>query len=393
MMADMREPTDPTSLCRHWFADAPLCVTRLPATGFSGAAVFRVDRTDTGERFVFKRFGESATLRQAEWVHALARHLRGAGIDAVPRVLEIAIRAADVSATLLADTDGAVWEMVEFKPGVPLESPAPAEAAAAAALLARVHRAAARLPGWTATAAVSPGLVRRIERCRELVADPWSRRLERLSSRGAVAASDQGLAAAVADRLVTAVATWSAAGVGRLVAEVARLEPPAMPLGPVLRDVWCDHVLFVDPGGITNGGPTGHPSGLGHTGIRTVSGIIDLHAAGVDTPATDLARLLGSWTPPAGRAAARLAGRWPEAFAAYEAVRPLAAEERGAIWVLHAAGVVVSLDNWFRWTLDEGRSFPERARVLARIDRLVAELPFAGLSRGAGARGAAGIGD
>lgn len=391
----MREPTDPTALCRHWFAGTPVRIAALPATGFSGAAVFRVELPGDGERFVLKRFAESATPRHAAWVHALAGHLRDAGIDAVPRVLPVAGRAAEAAATLVADAGGAVWEMVEFKRGVPLESPAPAEAAAAAALLGRVHVAAARLPGWRATTAASPGLGRRVARCRELVADPWSRRLERTASRAAGDRAgdraDPGLAAAVADRLGVAVATWSAAGVGRLVAEVARVEPPAMPLAPVLRDVWCDHVLFAVPDE-----PRGRAAGLpsaADSGDRIVSGLIDLHAAGIDTPATDLARLLGSWTPPVGRAAAGLAERWPEALAAYEAVRPLAAEERRAIGLFHAAGVVVSLDNWFRWTLDEGRAFPDRARVLARIDRLLAELAVAGPPAVRGTGETAGRGD
>jgi hypothetical protein len=44
---------------------------------------------------------------------------------------------------------------------------------------------------------------------------------------------------------------------------------------------------------------------------------------------------------------------------------------------LHATGVVVGLDNWFRWTLEEDRRFADPARVLARIDRLSAQLPAA----------------
>jgi len=134
----------------------------------------------------------------------------------------------------------------------------------------------------------------------------------------------------------------------------------------VLRDVWCDHVLFA---GVADGASRPPPP--------VVSGLIDLHAAGIDTPATDLARLFGSWDPGPGRRGERLTDRWPEAFAAYERVRPLAAEERRLVGLLHAAGVIAGLDRWFRWTLDEGRTFPDDSRAVARIDRLLTELPCA----------------
>jgi hypothetical protein len=56
-------------------------------------------------------------------------------------------------------------------------------------------------------------------------------------------------------------------------------------------------------------------------------------------------------------------------------VRPLSHEEVGLIPILHATGLLFGLDNWFRWTLDERREFPDADRVLARIDSLLAALP------------------
>ena len=58
---------------------------------------------------------------------------------------------------------------------------------------------------------------------------------------------------------------------------IAQLEPLAnihLPLQPCLRDIWHDHVLF-----------TGNE----------VTGLIDFGAIDIDTPATDIARLLGSF--------------------------------------------------------------------------------------------------
>ena len=127
----------------------------------------------------------------------------------------------------------------------------------------------------------------------------------------------------------------------------------------MLRDVWADHVIFA-PGSAAR-----------------VAGIVDLHAAGIDTPATDVARLAGSWRPPRRPHKVDPAAAWPEAVAAYEAVRPLSAAERAVVPFLDAAGVICGLDNWFRWTLEEGRSFPDEAAALARIDRLLDRLPAA----------------
>jgi len=44
---------------------------------------------------------------------------------------------------------------------------------------------------------------------------------------------------------------------------------------------------------------------------------------------------------------------------------------------LHATAVIFSLDNWFRWTLEERRTFPDIQRVYARMKRLLEQLPIA----------------
>ena len=126
----------------------------------------------------------------------------------------------------------------------------------------------------------------------------------------------------------------------------------------MLRDVWSDHILF---GGGGN--------------AAAVSGVIDYHAAGIDTPATDIARLLGSWhlggaqwqRPGAGR----LVERWGEALAAYQEIGRLVPEEIASISFFHATAVVFGLDHWFRWTLLDGASFQAPEAVVARIDHLL----------------------
>jgi Ser/Thr protein kinase RdoA (MazF antagonist) len=339
------------ALCRRWSAAAPVSIAPLGAAGFSGSQVFVVELSDSPGRFVLKSFHAGASVEHARFVHGLGRHLRAAGVAEVPEVMP----ALDGDTVVVA-ADGRLWELCRFMTGVAVPCPTPAQSAAAATALARVHLAAAGLPGHPPRAGMSPGVERRIDHARRLLAQPWQARRAVWSQGGRSLLTDDTVAA-IHDRVATAITMFNACRGERLLVRVAALRPEPCVLQPVLRDIWSDHVLFAD-----------ERSDL-------VRGIIDLHAAGIDTPATDLARLLGSWDAPVGCERLSILERWPAAVAAYDRVRPLSREEAGLIPFLHGTGVVCGLDNWFRWTLDEQRAFPDAGRVLARIDRLVADLP------------------
>ncbi len=145
----------------------------------------------------------------------------------------------------------------------------------------------------------------------------------------------------------------------------------------VLRDLSADHLLLGDderPGVDASWDSTS-------LGSR-VTGLIDFHAARFDSPACDLARLLASWH--AGlpsRAAIDEAVAWyterrcAEDFVAQDPQRLAALVD-----FLSATGVVLGLDNWFRWLLEEHRWFPDAGAVLARVEMHVAALEGA-LSR------------
>lgn len=329
-----------------WLGSTPCATAGLRTGGFSGAAVHEV-RSGT-DHYVLKEFAADTTPARAAWIHGLARHLRAAGIAEAPEVM-----ATPDGRTAVSDHRGRLWELVRFVAGTATATPTAGQAAAALDALARLHRAAALLPGAPVPQGPSPGLGHRIERARRLQADSW----RSLQGRCGLQSGAPVLAAALRERLDAAVAVFAAADGDRAVDRLAALEPPLLPLQPVLRDVWAEHVLFaadVPP---------------------RVAGLIDFHAAGVDTPATDIARLLGSWRP-VGSGAGFLEA-WAEALAAYEARRPLAPLERWAMPVLHSAGVVFGLDNWFRWVLDERRTFPDPVAALGRVDRLLATLPAA----------------
>jgi Ser/Thr protein kinase RdoA (MazF antagonist) len=341
------------ALCRRWCGAAPVSIAPLGTPGFSGSHVFVVELSDRPGRFVLKSFHAGASVEHARFVHGLVRHLRGENSTPLAEL----IVALD-GGTIVSDAEGRLWELARFMPGVAVPCPTPAQAAAAATALAQLHLAAARLVTHPPRKDLSPGLALRIERARELLTRPWQARCHAWShtARHRMPADRW---TALDARVATAIDLFNAAGGNAFLARVASIQLHSCVLQPVIRDVWYDHVLFAEQTS------------------DAVTAIIDLHAAGIDTPATDLARLVGSWAAPAGRERMSLVDRWPEAIAAYDRVRPLSAVEARIVPVLHATGVVFGIDNWFRWTLEEHREFPDDRRMLDRIDRLLQELPAA----------------
>ncbi len=113
-----------------------------------------------------------------------------------------------------------------------------------------------------------------------------------------------------------------------------------------LGDPWHNHVLFED---------------------EQVTGIVDYGSVRIDSPAADLARLIGSLV--GDDSSLRQA-----AIAAYEDLRPLALEERRLVDVLDWTGVVVGAGNWLRWLYLEGKCFADRNGVVKRIAELVTRM-------------------
>jgi len=342
--------------CEAWFGQESVTTTLLRGAGLSGSPVFLV-RRPSGERFVLKSFGPHVRPQRAAWVHALMGHLATAGLDTVPRLrrrLADARWAAPILGcemgceTLVADDAGYLWEAADFLPGSPRAAPSAAEATVALAELARLHAAAATLRGSAPGIEPSAGVRRRVMQAAQIQAAPW-RRLEPDARRAAPPA--------VTTLVLQAIEVFESNRGAVACARVSVVKELGVTAQPVLRDVWGDHVLFLDDG--------------------RLAGFIDFHAAGRDTPATDLARLLGSWDAPAAPVEGQWLQPWQQAIDAYEAVRPLEPGERGLIPWLHATGVICGLDNWFRWLITERREFADSSTVLSRIARLIGMLPEA----------------
>lgn len=323
------DPSDPLPVCRRWFGHDAVVVEPLPSAGLSGAATWAVGHA--GRAFVLKSFVGSASRPHAEWVHGLMQHVRAAGVPQVPEVC-----VGHGGGTVQAGLDGTLWELAARMPGAATNRPSPRQAAAAGELLARVHLAAATLPGDWPRDGIPSSVQRRIAGARDLLARPWSMRDPLAAPPG------------IAERWARAATLMATDAGGRALAAVATAPSFPCPLQPVLRDVWSDHVLF--------------------EGAR-VTGLVDWHAANIDTPSTDIARLLGSW--PDDRV---ITGAF---FEAYASLRRLDRRSLAMIPFLQAMGVILGLDNWFRWTMEEGRRFADISMVHARIDRLLGALPSA----------------
>ncbi len=356
-------PPDPEPVaCRTFFGDARRTLTPLATSGFSGSRVLLVEETmppgEAPARWVVKSFGRGTSIDRAVWVHALMTHLRRGGIEGIPMMRSVlpgrpVTEARPVAETLAEDADGVLWEAVEFLAGRAVAVPDAAARGAAMRRLAAIHVAAATLPGGRPRRTRSRGLVERIDRAATLRERTWEWRWRGGKGRDARSRCDE----AIARLFEQAIGHFSEGGTDAL-ERITHAPLVDTPCQAVLRDIWSDHVLF-------EGG--------------RVSGIIDFHAAGIDTVATDLARLVGSWQLAAGVPAA-----WEECLTAYETVRPLDDEERRLVTFLHHAGVIIAIDNWFRWLVEEERTFADAAAVATRLGQLVAALPgsIAALLRG-----------
>jgi len=335
--------SDLRQICRRWFPEAAVDLEPLTGPGFSGSPLYLVRAGR--EQHVLKAFAGGSSLGRVRFVQALVRHLRDRGVSEVP-----ALRAAVAGERFVVDAAGRVWEMQAFVPGRETADPTMPQVMAAIAAVGRLHAAAASMPENPPDVGPSPGIARRIAQARGWLLRPWELVLEAVPP----AAVESGLAARLRPRFAEAAATLRQARAERILAAIAAAEPGPLVRQTVLRDIWSAHVLF----------PT--------AGQPRVAGIVDLHAAGADTPATDLGRLLGSWMT----ARSAEPDWWRRRLAAYDGTEPDEAFTR-LVMFLAASGTLFGLDNWLRWVFEEGREFGDVRAVVTRVDRLVSVLPTA----------------
>jgi Ser/Thr protein kinase RdoA (MazF antagonist) len=299
----------------------------------SGAQFWRLD-TPGGELALRRWPTEHPSPERLRFIHSVLEHAGCHGIVILP--IPIKSRAGQS----FIQHDGHLWELEPWMPGTAdyERSPTSDKLRNALQALGNIHLVLGSFPqaatGHRGAAVVevagaAPSITRRLARLRELHAG-----------------GQQELARAITDAnwpdLAPLARRFLSVVPAVLRPAIAQLEPlagVALPLQPCLRDIWHDHVLF---------------SGA------AVTGVIDCGAVDIDTPACDIARLLGSLVGDG-------VSDWQTGIAAYSAVRQLSAAELQAVAALDLSGTLLAGCNWIRWIYGEGRRFENPAQVVRRF--------------------------
>jgi len=309
--------------------------------GFSGADIWSIE-TDTG-RYAVRCWPAGINEIRLTGLHCLLKFLRERGLNFV------AVPILTARGMSLVKYSGRWIQVEPWLPGHAdfRECPTRARLASAMAALARWHLAAAQFQPapehrtWFASAAnqPSPAVIERRDRLRSLNA------AQIRASGDAAVARALPQSRGVIDRLVDGVLRHADSVLSSL--ELATTA--AVPLQPVLRDVWHDHLLF--------------------TGDE-ITGLIDPFACRSESVAADLARLLGSLAGDEREA-------WDFALRAYQKFRPLSLAEKLLIPVLDRSGLLLSGVTWLEWlgplvrfSLDDGRVVERVAAILKRLDAM-----------------------
>jgi Ser/Thr protein kinase RdoA (MazF antagonist) len=312
------------------------------AGGMSGAQFWRV-ATRRGTLCLRRWPIEHPSPQRLAFIHAVLQHAARRGISFIP------VPITTHSGASFVHHAGHLWQLEPWMPGAAdyEKSPRIEKLRAAMTALARLHVATSDLVEYAANRAggsraeiestpPQSAVVRRVAQLRELSTFG----INELSSaiNEAVWPEFAPLAREFIARLPTAVSS-----------AIAMLEPIGavqFTLQPCLRDVWHDHILFAGD---------------------EVTGIVDFGAVDFDTPATDIARLLGSLV------ADDVEG-WRTGLDVYSEIRPLSPEESLAMRALDKSGTLVAGCNWIRWVYIDGRRFPDTGQIVNRFRRLLSRV-------------------
>lgn len=292
------------------------------AGGFSGAQIWRVSHL--GDGYALRRWPrEHPNRERLQFIHSVQAHFSRARIACVPELIKA------VSGETFIHVDDAFWELSRWMPGEPTFHSKPTDAKLVAAMetLAALHSTAEELTHWCSVG-VSPGLRLRSE----LTESSSPNTLADLRNR-----IDDSIPQLTELSRVVIANTVRLFNACRM--QLRSLGLPSTKLFPCLRDIWHDHVFFAGD---------------------AVTGIIDFGAMQIESPACDIARLLGSLVRDDRRA-------WDLALRAYQAKRQLSPVELAMIPTLDIANVTFSGVNWVRWLYKDRRHFADMSQVEARL--------------------------
>jgi Ser/Thr protein kinase RdoA (MazF antagonist) len=303
------------------------------AGGLSGAQFWRTI-TPRGVLLLRRWPTEHPDHKRLQFIHATLFHAANKGLDFLPLPIE------SLSGHSFVKLDGHLWELSPWLPGTAdfARSPTREKLRAAMVALARFHLATSDnvTKAFDATHCGDRDIVTAPQRHFTRLRGISPQCIQEL--RGAAMNGTWAELAPLAHRFLAEFPAATA----RAIEHLAPIASSQFQTQPCIRDIWHDHILF-----------TGN----------VVTGIVDFGAMGVDTPATDLARLLGS-----------LVGNnrvaWQEGLDDYATIRALTDTERMAAYALNISGTVLAGLNWIRWTFVENRQFENCAQIVERFRRI-----------------------
>ncbi len=318
--------------------------------GFSGATVLRVvvqEGLHTPEVEYCLRGWPPDSLQRERLLglHRLLEHIHKCGVKQVPVPLR-----SRFGTTLYAEASQ-FWQLEPWMPGRADFSSAPSDARLRNAMiaLAQWHDAAARFEprssegNWfkSTAAATSPTVEDRLERIERFYTQDVRKLREIIGNTISLGSwgTDYSELAQLARQILNAF-DQSVQSIG---SELQSYRETRFRLHPCLRDVWHDHVLFDG---------------------EQVTGLIDPNAAKSETPATDLARLLGSFLGDDS-------DRWDVALIAYRTVRPLSDREAKVARVIDRSTVLLSGMTWLERLFVHQQNYASPPRILDRLRQIV----------------------
>jgi Ser/Thr protein kinase RdoA (MazF antagonist) len=300
------------------------------AGGWSGSRLWRVNGSD-GSGFCLRRWPqEHPTPERLRLIHAVL------GLVG-PQMLIVAEPLLSNAGTTFVEHARHLWELTRWLPGAAdfRARPTTPRLRAAMHALARFHELASRYEQRKGVAPAVADRYRRLQGLRKTglslieaaLARPLGNEIDSQSGR---------LFALCKKVLENSPAVDALAGV------------PELPLQPAVRDIHHDHVLF-----------TGDD----------VTGLIDFGAMKIDTPLTDVARLMGSLVGDDGSAR-------EFALDAYWDIRPLSMEDCNLVEWLDETGLIIGGLNWLVWLYAERRDMGPVGPIVRRLNEILGRLEW-----------------
>ncbi len=298
------------------------------AGGWSGSRLWRVT-AQSGDILCLRRWStEHPSPERLAWMHDVLQRV-APNLPIVPTPLRSS------AGQTFVECAGHLWELTDWRPGTANFHAIPTLPRLRAAMqaLATFHQLAASLQSQTG---IPPTVLDRFSQLNSLSSGGLSV-IERAIRSPLHSELDQR--AAQLQTLTTQLLQTSSL-LPRLTA-IGQL-----PLSPAIRDIHHDHLLFIGD---------------------ELTGLIDFGAMRLDTPLTDIARLVGSL-------AADDRQMRQSAINYYHEIRPLSESDRAHIDLLDESGLLLSAVNWLTWLYVERRDMGPLAPILHRLDTILSRM-------------------